>query len=722
MIVLGLLHNIALLVMLVVLRQFIGRRWTRRVVRSDFLSGLLFGAVGIIGMLTPVHFAPGAIFDSRSVILCVAGFAGGPIVAALAAALCIAYRLWLGGIGAWIGTAVIIEATMLGLLFRVLSRRDARLLSLPGLWGFGVVVHVGMLLIFLAFPGGIARDILSHLTLPVLALYPLATMLVCWLFLDHAVRLNMEQRMAESEDRYRQLFEAESDAILLIDNEEGQILEANEAAAMLYGYSRDELLTKKNTDLSAEPDSTRSISRSTPAVGDHVITIPLRWHRKADGTLFPVEITGRFFSRNGRAVHIAAIRDITLRKQAEDSLLQANHKLYLSQTATLNLLEDLKSENEARKNGEAAIVRIKEEWERTFNTVPDLICILDAQHKIRRVNRAMAVKMGMSPEQAVGVTCYQAVHGLQRPPDSCPHAKLIEDQMEHSAEVHEARLGGDFFVTCTPLRDRDGQLVGSVHVARDVTEYNRAAQEREVMRAQLIQSQKLEAIGTLAGGVAHEINNPLMGIMGYAQLILDKPDGDAEVRTFAGEINEESKRIAMIVKNLLQFSRLDKDIYRSAVQVCDIVTATLGLIQTVMRHDQVDLLVNVPGTLPLVSCRSQQIQQVLMNLMTNARDALNQRYPGHDANKKILITAREITGEDARWVRVTVEDHGTGIPVELRQRIFDPFFTTKDRTKGTGLGLSVSHGIVMDHGGRLSVESEVGQWTRFHLDLPVGES
>jgi len=166
--------------------------------------------------------------------------------------------------------------------------------------------------------------------------------------------------------------------------------------------------------------------------------------------------------------------------------------------------------------------------------------------------------------------------------------------------------------------------------------------------------------------------------------------------------------------------------------------------------------VDVPADLPQIKCRSQQIQQVLMNLLTNARDALNQRYQGHDADKKVIISARMIEksvrsdqlsvssdrsaviseqsvadtdhgslitdhSSSRHWLRLTVEDHGAGIPEDLCVRIFEPFFTTKPRDKGTGLGLSISHGIVKDHGGVLSVESEVGQWTRFHVDLSIAE-
>ena len=137
---------------------------------------------------------------------------------------------------------------------------------------------------------------------------------------DITERKQAEEALRQSEEDYRQLFEAESDAIFLIDNETGRILQANNAACVLYGYNRKELLAKKNADLSAEPEQTRHVTRDTPIAADQVVTIPLRWHRKKDGTVFPVEITGRFFLHQGRLVHIAAIRDITERKRAEAQL------------------------------------------------------------------------------------------------------------------------------------------------------------------------------------------------------------------------------------------------------------------------------------------------------------------------------------------------------------------------------------------------------------------
>lgn len=248
-------------------------------------------------------------------------------------------------------------------------------------------------------------------------------------------------------------------------------------------------------------------------------------------------------------------------------------------------------------------------------------------------------------------------------------------------------------------------------IVRDVT--NERKQETA-----LRQHQKMESIGTLASGVAHEINNPINGIMNYAQLIGERLDKESPLREYTEEIIHESERVSTIVRNLLTFSRDEKESH-SPANIADIVDASISLLNTILRRDQITLEVDVADDLPKIKCRSQQIQQVLMNLVTNARDALNDRYREYDENKIMKVTVRSFEKENQKWIRTTVEDHGAGIPENIRNRIFDPFFTTKDRSKGTGLGLSISYGIVQDHQGELHIESEQGQFSRCHIDLPV---
>ena len=270
------------------------------------------------------------------------------------------------------------------------------------------------------------------------------------------------------------------------------------------------------------------------------------------------------------------------------------------------------------------------------------------------------------------------------------------------------------------VEQRTAELAESNEMLRnEMVQRERAEAVGRDMEVQLRQQQKLEAIGLLAGGIAHEVNNPINGIMNYAQLIKDAVGEDSvTVANYTTEIIHETERVAALVRDLLAFARQDKQSH-SPARVIDIVDGTLSLIRTVIRSDQITLDVEVPEDLPKVICRSQQIQQVLMNLMTNARDALNDRYQGYDGDKRMAVTARQIEKEGMRWIRITVEDHGPGIPPNIQKRMFDPFFTSKPRERGTGLGLSISHGIAKEHGGHLTFEAEPGEFTRFHVDLPL---
>jgi PAS domain S-box-containing protein len=341
-----------------------------------------------------------------------------------------------------------------------------------------------------------------------------------------------------------------------------------------------------------------------------------------------------------------------------------------------------------------------------------------------RVNQTMCAITGYSADEMLKMQVSEVTHPEDRQADWEVFQRVVRGELpDYRMEKRYVRKGGLIAwvnVNMTVIRDAAGRPTRTMATIEDITERKRLEAERWAMEAQMRQQQKLESIGTLAGGVAHEINNPINGIMNYAQLIQDRLPADSPLAEYTGEILKETDRVATIVRNLLTFARNENQ-SQSPARVADIVEATLSLVRTVMRRDQITLTVNVPTGLPELRCRSQQIQQVLMNLMTNARDALNERYPGHDPDKVLSVTASLFEKEGRRCVRVTVEDHGTGITPEVRERMFDPFFTTKPRDQGTGLGLSISHGIVREHHGELTVESEPGKFTRMHLDLPADQ-
>ena len=208
--------------------------------------------------------------------------------------------------------------------------------------------------------------------------------------------------------------------------------------------------------------------------------------------------------------------------------------------------------------------------------------------------------------------------------------------------------------------------------------------------------------------------------MNYTELIEDGLTDPIIVREFNGEVAGAAKRVAAIVRNLLAFARQEREHELETIEVPTLIDDTLSLIQAVLRKDQIKLQLDIAEALPLIRCRRQQIQQILMNLVTNARDALNEHACSSEDRdrRRITIRASSLVRDARVWIRISVEDRAGGIPEDIRARLFDPFFTTKPRDQGTGLGLSVSHGIASEHGGELTLETEVGVGTTFSLLLP----
>lgn len=244
-------------------------------------------------------------------------------------------------------------------------------------------------------------------------------------------------------------------------------------------------------------------------------------------------------------------------------------------------------------------------------------------------------------------------------------------------------------------------LVGEVQPAADVKSRQR---------------QRLEALGALAGGVAHEINNPIQSIMNYAQLIRNRGPS-TQLDEYAGEILHEAQRVATIVRNLQSFARQEGEPYTEAF-MGDMVAHTLSLTAAVLRKEQIAVSVDVPADLPAVPCHPQQIQQVIMNVVTFCRDALNARYPNGDANKTMTIATSVVTNDGSPALRTVVEDRSSGLSPDQLHRLFDPFDAAA-HLRGSGLGLALCESIVADHGGAICAESVVGQYTRFLLDLPL---
>ncbi len=350
--------------------------------------------------------------------------------------------------------------------------------------------------------------------------------------------------------------------------------------------------------------------------------------------------------------------------------------------------------------------------------VPAVVWSTDAELRFTSSAGAALRSLGLLPDQVVGRSLWD-YFGTRDPnePQVAAHVRALSGE---SVSFNVEWLGRAFEAYVEPLRDEHGEIVGTLGIAVDATERKRAKSERAALQARSRHQQKLEAIGTLASGVAHEINNPIQSIMNYAQLIRRRTDNEA-LHDYAAEILTEAQRVASIVRNLLSFARQEGEPYAD-VPVESLVESTLALLGVMLHKEGVQLELALPKDLPLVRCHPQQIQQVLMNLLGNARDALNERYPVAHEDKRVIISARRIEGADGACVRLTIEDHGPGIAPERMDKLFDPFVSAGGGGSGAGFGLAVSHGIVAEHGGTLSAQSELGSHTRFHVELPAARA
>jgi PAS domain S-box-containing protein len=375
----------------------------------------------------------------------------------------------------------------------------------------------------------------------------------------------------------------------------------------------------------------------------------------------------------------------------------------------------------------SALHRSEARWRSLVDGAPDLIALLDERGRVVFRNHSGPLTgIDDGDLDDVGEEAgYLQPESAERWREAVEAVLYAGQRLELELEfVPRAQSPRWYAVRVAPieLHRALGSELGAVRrnavaVATDITARRQAELDKQQLEAQLRQQQRLESVGTLASGVAHEINNPVQGIMNYADLIVAHATEPEVVVEFAGEITYESNRVATIVRNLLAFSRQDAEDAPEAARLGDVVEATLSLVRSVLRGDHIAFSVDADPELPLVRCRAQQIQQVVMNLVTNARDALNERYPGFDERKRLDIKVGRSTRPG--WVLVLVRDSGAGIPVAVRPRIFDPFYTTKARHEGTGLGLAVSHGIATEHGGELSFETEIGVGTCFLLELPA---
>lgn len=345
----------------------------------------------------------------------------------------------------------------------------------------------------------------------------------------------------------------------------------------------------------------------------------------------------------------------------------------------------------------------KEQWESTFDALADGIAVLDETGRIRRANRALAGLLGQPLPSVVGRDLAQELLG--RPSDLAGLYQAVR-RGERIAPVTQRSetLRRVFRITAAPMQGEKSQgwLVALIE---DVT-------EQKAFEAQMIQHEKMAAVGQLVSGVAHELNNPLTSVSGLAELLLEQPATPPSTKEHLRIIYEQAERAGKIVRNLLTFAR-PGPAEIATVDLSDVVRRTALLLEYEVRLQQVDLVTELPAEPMVVRADRMQLQQVVVNLVTNAVQAAATNPP--ERPRRVVVR----TSQHQDRVSIEVEDTGPGVPEELISQIFTPFFTTKEPGVGTGLGLAITYGILARHGGTLTVRRAPGGGARFVAQLPA---
>ncbi len=392
--------------------------------------------------------------------------------------------------------------------------------------------------------------------------------------------------------------------------------------------------------------------------------------------------------------------------------------------------DDAAAQNESlpQQALQQALQRSLNEWWHTFDAVIDPILILDTDLTIVKGNRAAVQLLSVDGSGIIeGEKCYQLFAGTEMPCPQCPIRTICGEIKTHKHEVSHRYIGRTLSVSCVPIIS-DDQIVGFVHSAKDVS-HQRNLEKR------LVHASKLEAISTLAGGIAHDFNNILGAILGNADLLLyrlpiqkvgDNPFGGPpitfeEIADHIQAIKRAGNRAKDLVGQILAFSRQTTN-QRRNLMIAPVVKEVCRLLRSSFPAT-IELKVAVAQDIGMISADPGQIQQVLMNLCTNAAQALENEIGVIEVSLREIETGRaeQLRYNDlapGKYVVLTVQDTGGGIPPETLERIFDPFFTTKEVGEGSGLGLAVIHGIIVSHDGVIDVKSELGKGTVFTVFFP----
>lgn len=519
-------------------------------------------------------------------------------------------------------------------------------------------------------------------------------------FRDITARKRSEEVLRKSEEQFAKAFHASPAPIAISTLAEGRFLDVNESFLRLLGYQREEVVGRTAAELRiwTNPEERARMVAALRA-GKLFREVELKYRRK-DGEI-------------------------------RDALVSKDQIELDGQPCVLSMLQDITE----RKRMEAELRREKQISDSILENMPAGVAFFDNDFVLRRYNPVYAnlirTYTPYTPEQALGMCYFDFVPG-SRPQVEGWFTRVRDSGKAEPREGFELRIkDGDqervtyWYSGLAPVRDETGKVEGILLLTRDQTAAKRAEEEKRQLQAQLLQAQRLEALGTLAGGVAHDFNNLLSVIIGFTQLATDDVLPESIARRNLEEVLQASRRAKVLVQQLLTFSRASTP-ELSSVALQPIIEETLGFLRASLLPT-IHLSTQIDSTAGKVWGNSSQLQQAVLNLCLNAAQAMEVQ------GGQLEVSLQQVEVDDALsrvvpslqpgpCVLLKVRDTGCGMTPEVQARIFEPFFTTKNVGEGTGLGLAVVHGIVSSSGGAIAVESAPGKGTTFRVYFPLVEN
>lgn len=473
------------------------------------------------------------------------------------------------------------------------------------------------------------------------------------------------EELTLSEDKYRGLFENANDGIILLRNPQMQIADLNREVEKVTGYPKKQLIRKEIFDL-FEPDGlekAKSYLKEVVEKGEGRADC-LSFMRK-DGSSLEVDLSTKRIDLGDESFYQMIFRDLTEQRKLEKKI------------------------RESKRNLEAI-----------FDGIVDQLSLQNPQYDILRVNKAVVEHYQVTYQELIGRKCYEAYYQKSTPCEKCPISVTFETKQPASSVIKSSNGDITRRIFSYPILDEKKNLLSVIEYVKDITEEQR-------LQEQLIQSEKLAGIGVLASGVTHEINNPLSGIIGMAEIALEE-DNLSKNKEYLKDILNCAQRIGDIVKGLKSYSRAAKKEDQSSIDLNEVLEESLKMVRFAMKPQSVEVVKEFQPVEKIEANRGE-IQQVFTNLITNAFQAM-------DGNGgKLVLSTRPFKD----LVEVKVIDQGIGIPPQHLSKIFDPFFTTKKLGEGTGLGLNIVYRIVTKYEGTIGVESREQVGTTFTLKFPT---